>query len=219
MVRAYVGTRKVPTGSGKTLSMMYDVRRFILKHYPNHRYNIISNIDFKLREETTLIPSFKKKSVEFNAEVITEKNAFFEALATRENTIFLVDEMSVWADQYEWKDIPKVFYTRIKQLRKVNIHLVYTVQYFNLVAPRIRYFTEVVVECQPSPMPDIDSFNPPPRPWMITQKLRHPEYFDNLDAIYKNPALEKEFTYKTKRVFLSELKRTFPTFDTLNIVE
>ena len=144
---------------------------------------------------------------------------FFQALAERKDTIFLADEMSVWADQYQWKDVPDVVYKRIKQLRKANIHLIYTVQTFDLVAPILKKFKNAGVECDPFPKMDIESFNPPPSPWWIRQNWRHPSYFDESvqQSIAREPKLGAKYTYKSKTIFLSELRRTFPTFDTYEI--
>lgn len=213
MVRAYVGTRKIPTGSGKTLSMMYDIRKFLLQK-SKIKYNILSNTQFLLREKKMF-----GDEVEFEAQYIKDKDLFIDTMCKVTNTIILIDELSAWFDARNWKMLPKEFDIRIKQYRKVNVHLLYTAQNFKHVDLRVQQFTNVIVECSPTPKPDIESFAPPPSPIWIRQYWRHPDYFetDVQAAIRRDPKMEGDYTYKKRTIYLSELKRTFPTFDTYEI--
>lgn len=219
MIRAYVGTDKVPSGSGKTLSMMNDVKRFIEKSHPFIPYKIVSNTQFGFDTIKWNWRKMKYEKYHFEAEVIKDKLIFFNALCTRTDTIFMADEMSVWADEYNWKEVPNEFYARIKQFRKVNIHFLYTVQKFEFCAKRLREFTNPIIECSPFPSPYIDTFAPPPTPLWIKQTFRTPEYYQHKDKAFEDKEFEKKCTYKTKYMFYAQMKRTFPTFKSSELTE
>lgn len=219
MVIGYVGTRKVLTGSGKTLSALCKLKKYI-ESTVNHkyRYNIVSNISFSFKfsklEWHWKIFRYRIRVYEYRAEVIDNKEDFIKAMCSRKNTIFFVDEAGVWFNQYDWKNIPDEVYDRLNQIRKDNIHFIYTSQKFKYVVPRLRDATNPVVECSPFPKADIESFAPPPTPIKIQQSFRTPEYFEKEDACIGNKDLTNNYTYKVKNIWYAELKRTFPTYDT-----
>jgi len=181
VVKGYVGDPKVLVGSGKTLSALADLKRFVETTYvkDGSPVKIVSNIPFAFRFNKLERRGWTIRLTRhyYEAECITNKRDFIDAMCTRQNTIFFLDEASVWINAYDWKEMPEQFYDRLNQIRKDGIHLVYTSQQFDYVAPRLRDHTNPIVECCPWPKPDIDSFLPPPVPLWITQQFRTPMYF------------------------------------------
>ena len=63
MERAYVCSSLVPKGSGKTLSMIYDIRKELLRAKDKIKYHIVSNTDFILNESVLIYLNLETKEL------------------------------------------------------------------------------------------------------------------------------------------------------------
>ena len=123
-----------PQGSGKTLSAVNYVRN-LLKYYPNAL--VVSNIDLKF------LAIDDDKYFEFhNADDLSKyKNG-------KEGVIFLIDEIQLYFNSLQSKNINPEVMQQISQQRKQRIHIVGTSQIFGRMAKPLREQFDTVILCK-----------------------------------------------------------------------
>jgi len=195
-------------GSGKTTAMVKHAREFAR----TGDYKIITNTAFSA---TKKIKDEKGKTKYIPAEVITIENKmdFFNAFATAEHALFLLDEGGIWLNNYNWKNIPEAWYERFQQTRKADIHFISTVRHFEFVANKLRQITDAVIECKAFPRTSPMSLKPPKRPWIIQETYRNPVFYEKT---YVPEEEEKKYIYG--RRFLIRNSETWKAFDTNKLI-
>jgi len=215
MIKAFCGR----FGSGKTLSMVAEASYWLPRGV-----RVVSNTPLKYR--WFQLNSFKDFLItkklgfwrELKCEVVSSLEDYFTAFKTYTNTIFVMDEAGAWLNSYKWEKIEDEVYMRFIQVRKINIHLLYTAQFFNFVAKRVRQITDVVVEC------NVPVRSKPNR--LIPYDQGTPIVVRNL---YYNPLFyeQKVFTVEMEQKFIEfrkfiwgfELGHAFNAFDTKLIIK
>lgn len=193
-------------------------------HWLPRGIKIISNTPFSYRyfKFYSLKNIVRTKSLgelaHIDARVVTRLDEYFELFKTETDTIFVLDEAGTWLDSYQWESVDTDIYARFQQTRKVNIHLLYTCQFFNFVVKKLRQITDVVVKCE-APLRHRPNQNIPydkGKPIMIRKIDYNPEMFE-LKGI---PTIEQEQKYIEKRSFIIgyELEHAFKSFDTNKII-
>lgn len=206
MIKAYSGY----FGEGKTLSMVAEGIEFLKKGY-----TVYSNIPFGSKKfiRYPLKLAWERKSWGYEKPIVPiylEPEQFNYALANARDAIFLLDEASIWFSNYNWNVIdPKILY-RLHQVRKLNIHIIYTCQSFKHVMKRLRDFTQIVVECHAM----FKKKNGAPR--LIRHVYYNPEYYT-----YSVYSFEVEKKYIVKREFIwgKKLSETMKDYDTTDLIK
>jgi hypothetical protein len=196
-------------GSGKTLSMVKYGREFL----GNSDYEVVCNTPFKA-DRTIVTGLFKRKKIPIDVTYIEDKEEYFREMEKRTHTLFLLDEGMVWLNNYNWKTIPEFVYERLTQIRKGDLHLIYTVPYIEFVAKKLRMMTKACIECVPFPPIRSMSLKQPGRPWIIRQDWRKPMYFDS--AV---PSEQLEKKYFIGRRWILRIGSTLKAFDTKHLVK
>jgi len=199
-------------GSGKTLSMIKFAREFLKTR--SNEYSVVTNTPF-------LAERAKKKGLfglgrELENVPVTycdNKYDFFKHFTTDSHVLFLLDEGGVWLNNYNWKIIPEDVYERFTQVRKADIHFIYTVRHFTFVANKLRMMTDAVINCNPIPRVNRMSLKQPKKPWVIIQTFRDVEYYEQQ---MMNEILEKKFTLG--RRWIIRMGDTIKSFDTNKII-
>lgn len=123
-----------PQGSGKTLSAVNYVRNLI-ERYPHAL--IVTNLELKF------LPKNYKNLKEF-------KNAedFFKYKNGEEGIIFLIDEIQLYFNSLQSKNINLEVINYISQQRKQRVHIVGTSQVFGRMAKPLREQFDTVILCK-----------------------------------------------------------------------
>jgi len=215
MIKAFTGRY----GTGKTTAMVEEAYHWLPK-----KIKIITNTPFSYRyfKFYSLRNMIKSHSLGENASidarVVTKLTDYFDLFKTETDTIFVLDEAGTWLDSYQWEKVDEDIYARFQQTRKVNIHLLYTCQFFNFVVKKLRQITDVVVKCEapirkrPNKAIPYDKGTP-----VLIRKIDYnPEMFE-LKGI---PTMEQEQKYIERRSFIFgyELEHAFNSFDTNKII-
>lgn len=201
-----------PFGSGKTLSMVKFAREFLRTH--SDKYKVVTNTPFtaEMAEKYGL---FKLRTRKVPVEVIVceNKDEFFWHFKNDLHTLFLLDEGGVWLNNYNWKVIPEDVYERFTQVRKADIHFIYTVRHYAFVANKLRMMTDAVINCNPIPRVNRMSLKQPRKPWIIVQTFRDVLYYEQT---MMNEELERKFTLG--RRWIIRMGDTIKSFDTNKII-
>lgn len=215
MIKAFCGR----FGTGKTLSMVGEAYKWLPKGI-----KVVSNTAFRYRYfqfkpfKEILKGDIKKLDTwgtwEYkDAEMVYTLDEYFFKFKTYTNTIFCMDEAGIWLDSYKWNKVPDDVYNRFFQIRKVNIHLLYTTQFFNFVVKKLRQMTDVVVECEapvrhrPDPMIPYDRG----KPYIIRNISYNPKFYEQ--QVWSE-TLEKKFIEGRHFIWGWELGHVFSAFDT-----
>jgi len=152
-------------GSGKTLSMVKFAREFV----ETGNYNVVTNTPFSARKKTTK-KLFNNKYEPAEIKYIETKEEYYKEFINATHTLFLLDEGGVWLNNYNWKVIPEEVYERFTQVRKADIHFIYTVRHYGFVANKLRMMTDAVIHCSALPRPNRMSLKMPSKPFLIIQR-------------------------------------------------
>lgn len=204
MIKAYCGR----FGSGKTLSMVIEAHEYLKKGYTVYT-NTPFYYDHIKRLPIKLALKYKKLYIkERRYPIYLKKLEFEEALKTATNAVFMLDEASIWLNNYKWSQIDDEVMERLFQVRKLNIHLIYTAQFFMHVVKKLRDFTDTVVECK-----IIHTWNK--KPTVLRQISYSPEFYG-----MKIWSLEVEQKYIDGRRFIwgSKLNKAMESYDTNEII-
>jgi len=192
MIKAYVGQ----FGSGKTLNMVYDA---IQAMYRGRK--IISNTPIK-----GLYDPFMKKPKYIQCEFISNGSEFQNAIAYRENCIFLVDEAAVYFPNQYWNKLPQEILVKFHQIRKYRTDIWYTTQGFEHALKRLRDLTNVSILCTRARIPGIRAF--------LTRRFI-PQYFHGEQTKKKYD----RFFLGKRILWPSDVKRVFRMYDTNYVVD
>lgn len=221
MIKAYIGRVR----EGKTLSMVADVLPIMREAY-KHNYKIYSNTPFhtKAKEFYSLKDFFKyknfTKSVPLEPIFLNDPEIFFDKFCNEKYALFCMDEGAIVMSDYAWNTIDNKIYNRLHEHAKAHVHLLYTSQYFDGVAAKLRKLTNEVIWCSSvirNPFykhPIYDPFNLKP-PVMIRQIVYDKNFFDN-NGKPNAFEYEKEKLYIIEHRYLygSKLKEAMNSFDT-----
>lgn len=119
-------------GTGKTLSAVLTVQKLV-KEYP--KAIVVSNMDIKLPEGTTVIPFTDYKQIE------ETKNGI-------NGVIFFIDELHVLFNSLESKEIPITEIACFCQMRKDRRVIIGTSQRFGRIAKPIREQMKYAIQCK-----------------------------------------------------------------------
>lgn len=123
-----------PQGSGKTLSAVNYVRNLIEK-YPNAL--IVTNLELKF------LPKNYKNLREFR-----NADDFFKYKNGEEGIIYLIDEIQLYFNSLQSKNINLEVINYISQQRKQRVHIVGTSQVFGRMAKPLREQFDTVILCK-----------------------------------------------------------------------
>lgn len=196
-----------PQGSGKTLSAVNYVYN-LMKRYPNCL--LVTNLH--LRDywvDNKRVFYFKD-----NDDLSKYKN-------TDKGVIFLIDEIQLYMNSLQSKNINMDVMTQISQQRKQRIHIVCTSQVFGRMAKPLREQFSNVVYCrnyfgflQKNQLLDRDSIDEEnSNDTTLTGKVKHtawfihtPDYYDRYDT----------YCVIEKNKFVSEDEKGVSIYDTIN---
>lgn len=146
---AFVG----PQGTGKTLAATQYVLK-LLNLYPHcilvtnlelKGYDIISFDEYKLKHENSTFDEYLHNNRVFpfnnNDDFMIYKNQ-------EQGVIFLVDEIQLYLNSLESKNINMEVITQLSQQRKQRLHIVCTSQVFGRMAKPLREQFSVVILCK-----------------------------------------------------------------------
>lgn len=210
MIKAFCGD----VGSGKTLSMIYEVLPWVKRDF-----RIVANLPISSRvwKQNGVREILRTKRlgemVLRKAEVIEKWETFFNQFITSTNTIFLMDEAGAWFSNYSWKLVPDEVYNRFFQHRKYNVHLLYTTQDFGFVAKKLREMTNIVAECEAPLRFPADKSVPYSQgtPIIVRNVLYKPLYYTQNSYSIES---EKKFIKGRKFIFSGGLREAFEAYDT-----
>jgi len=214
MIKAFCGR----FGSGKTLSMVHEALPWIKRNF-----RIVSNTPVRASRYYLFNPieMIRRKNVgewRYTEPILVDKiEDYFDHFAKDTDTIFLMDEAALWLNSYKWDKVPDEVYNRFLQPRKYNVHFLYTTQFFNFVAKKLRQVTDVSVECS-VPLRGLANKKIPydqGRPVLVRQIAYNPLYYDqkiwSLDV-------EKKYIDSRRFIFGGRLKELFGSYDTKKAV-
>jgi len=214
MIKAFCGR----VGSGKTLSMVYEVLPWVKRGF-----KVVSNtpISATVYKFNNIFDIWKKKRFidsYINAPtMVSSLEEYFYHFQHDTNTIFVLDEASVWLSNYRWDQVPDATYNRFFQNRKYNIHLLYTTQYFTFVAKKLRQMTEVSAECSAPirhrPDPNIPYHKGDPI--LVRNVMYNPLYYEQ--KVF-SMEMEKKFIEGRRFIFGDGLKEIYGAYDTMKDV-
>ena len=123
-----------PQGSGKTLTAVNYVRN-LLQHYP--KAMVVSNLDLTfLEDDDELYKHF------------VDADDFFKHSNGEKGIIFLIDEIQLYFNSLQSKNINIDVINFISQQRKQRVHIVATSQVFGRMAKPLREQFDCVVLCK-----------------------------------------------------------------------
>lgn len=205
MIKAYAGY----FGEGKTLSMVSEATEYLKKGF-----TIYTNTPFitKKFHYYDIKGILKRKKLGYYQElkpVYLEPEQFNYALANANNALFILDEASIWFSNYNWNSIDSKILYRLHQVRKLNIHIIYTCQAFKHVIKRLRDFTQIVVDCKTLFRGSKNE------PLLIRHLYYDPAFFSQ--NIY-SLELEQKFIKKRTYLFGKKLKEAMKEYDTNDLI-
>lgn len=133
-IRGYVGE----FGSGKTLSLVWDALNAM---YWGH--TVYSNFPI----EADFSPPFRKTK-HLKSHFIETGPELQEAIGTKDNCIFVVDETAIYLPTAYWNKMPPEIIVKFHQVRHYDAAIWYTVQEFNESVKALRILTQYVYECE-----------------------------------------------------------------------
>lgn len=210
MIKAFCGR----VGSGKTLSMVYEVLPWVKRGF-----KIVANTPIQAQVARLLPPGeawAKKRLIERrinSPKIVTQLEEFFKLFLSETDTIFCMDEAAAWMSNYRWDKVPDEMYNRFFQNRKYNIHLLYTTQYFTFVAKKLRQMTDISVECSAPIRGFADKRIPYSKgtPIVVRNVFYNILYYEQ--KVY-SMEVEKKFIEGRRFIFGSGLKEVFKSYDT-----
>jgi len=205
-------------GEGKTAYLAH-----LVLHWLKRNFHIVSNTPIEAWKYQLYSPAdiIKYKTIGHKvinkAEIITDPHELFKAFVTYRDTIFVLDEAGVVLSNYAWDKIPDDVYHRFATVRKYNVHLLYTTQFFKGVAKKLRQQSDYAVICsghlrrKADPNIPFDKGNP---------RMIRIIHYDKQFFEFTTYSLELEKRYIKRREFLFglSLKETFESYDTLKDV-
>lgn len=123
-----------PQGSGKTLSAVNYVRNLI-KYYP--KVKVVSNLDLTFLEDDDELYAY-----------FIDADDFFKHKNGEEGVIFLIDEIQLYFNSLQSKNINIDVINFISQQRKQRVHIVATSQVFGRMAKPLREQFDAVILCK-----------------------------------------------------------------------
>lgn len=214
MIKAFCGR----FGSGKTLSLVNEALPWI-----KNGFKIVSNTPIdasrvvfdRTRLDGRHIPFVWKH---YPIDLVSDLDSFFYKFINGADTIFLLDEAALWLNSYKWDKIPDEVYNKFLQPRKYNVHFLYTTQFFQFVAKKLRMITDLSVECS-VPLRGLPNKKIPydqGAPIIVRQITYNPLYYDqriwSLDV-------EKKYIVGRSFIFGNKLKEVFGSYDTKDKVK
>lgn len=183
MIRVYIGT----LGTGKTLGMLDKALPFIKKGLP-----VVTNFPI-------YVPG---KKLTF----LAKPSEMFEAIKSRVNTLFLIDEAYAVLDSYN--KIDRDVFAMLAHSRKKGNHFYLAAQAFNFIAARMRKIVDEVAECHKNRFPLLK----------FSQIYFNKEYFE---MAQKDRTLEEEKRHIIGRKYITSIyaKKLYKLYDTKYIVQ
>jgi len=145
------------------------------------------------------------------AVVIDNLDDYYRYFATATNTVFCMDEAGIWLSNYSWDKVPDSVYSRFLQSRKTRIHFMYTVQFFEFVAKKLRTITDTVVDCSVPIRGRRKSFESEGKPLLVRNIYYDPRFYAR--PVY-SLELEKKFIMHKSFIWGHHLKEVMNSFDT-----
>jgi len=218
MIRGYLGE----FGSGKTLSMVWDLIQLM---YKGRR--VISNTPIELNYDPPIGRKRYLKAVH-----IQEGEKFQYALEHWENCTFAIDEAAVYLPSNYWNKMPPGLIVKFAQQRKYRTDFYYTSQIYGHSVKRLRDLTHVVYLCRRKtyipgiPLPWKNKIkNKDGSAWYRRARLAPLQIFINkkFNPAYMHGEQSKKkydrYYWGTRILYPSQVRRVFRAYNTNYVVD